>query len=85
MDVIIWQDAFLILEGRKFCDFVFCEPVDFEIINVYMRIMQRKSKEYGFKIHCMDTMVQSEIFDRLKKYGSTRKLHGDDYEGFIAI
>ncbi|XP_073138157.1 uncharacterized protein [Henckelia pumila] len=57
LDVVIWEDESMMLDGRKFCHFVFGKPVDFEIINVYMRIMQAKSKEYGSEIYCVDTTV----------------------------
>ncbi|XP_073152520.1 uncharacterized protein [Henckelia pumila] len=84
LDVIVWQNECLRLTGPQFCPFLFLEPVESEIINVYMIIMQKKSIDYGFEIYCMDTIVQREVLQNLEKYGKHRILYNTDYEVFLS-
>ncbi|XP_075478875.1 uncharacterized protein LOC142519732 [Primulina tabacum] len=58
LPVVVWEDAVMSLSGPILCHFLFGDPVESEIINVYMRIMQKQSLQHGFEIYCMDTMVQ---------------------------
>ncbi|XP_073042283.1 uncharacterized protein [Primulina eburnea] len=57
LDVVVWEDAVMSLSGPIICHFLFGDPVESEIINVHMRIMQKQSLQHGFEIYCMDTMV----------------------------
>ncbi|KZV32892.1 hypothetical protein F511_01403 [Dorcoceras hygrometricum] len=58
MDVIVWEDEHMSLSGHALCTLLFHEPVESEIINVYMRIMRQQSLLNGSEIFCMDTNVQ---------------------------
>ncbi|XP_075480820.1 uncharacterized protein LOC142521500 [Primulina tabacum] len=84
LDVVIWQDKFMRLIGPIFCHFLFGDPVASEIINVYMRIMQKQSFEHGFEIYCMDTIVQDEVVTKLQEFGKRRMVHRNDYGAFLA-
>ncbi|XP_073279783.1 uncharacterized protein [Primulina huaijiensis] len=75
LDVVVWQDKFMRLIGPIFCHFLFGDPVASEIINVYMRIMQKQSFEHGFEIYCMYTIVQDKVVTKLQEYGKRRMVH----------
>ncbi|KZV50337.1 multidrug resistance pump [Dorcoceras hygrometricum] len=84
LDVIVWEDEHMSLRGHALCTLLFREPVESEIINVYMRIMRQQSLLNGSEIFCMDTNVQREILEHLEKFGKRRKIQNTDYEAFIS-
>ncbi|KZV32915.1 hypothetical protein F511_01426 [Dorcoceras hygrometricum] len=84
LDVIVWEDEYMSLSGHALCTLLFREPVESEIINVYMRIMRQQSLLNGSKIFCMDTNVQREILEHLEKFGKRRKIQNTDYEAFAS-
>ncbi|KZV50739.1 hypothetical protein F511_25052 [Dorcoceras hygrometricum] len=84
LDVIVWEDEHMSLSGHALCTLLFHEPVESEIINVYMRIMRQQSLLNGSEIFCMDTNVQREILEHLEKFGKRRKIQNTDYEAFAS-
>ncbi|KZV34341.1 hypothetical protein F511_35641 [Dorcoceras hygrometricum] len=84
LDVIVWEDKHMSLGGHALCSLLFREPVESEIINVYMRIMRQESLLNGSEIFCMDTNVQQEILEHLEKFGKRRKIQDTDYEAFVS-
>ncbi|XP_075485950.1 uncharacterized protein LOC142525522 [Primulina tabacum] len=85
LDVVVWEDAVMSLSGPILCHFLFGDPVESEIINVYMRIMQKQSLQHGFEIYCMDTMVQKEVLTKLEQHGKRSMVHRDDYGAFLSL
>ncbi|KZV39899.1 hypothetical protein F511_04539 [Dorcoceras hygrometricum] len=83
-NVIVWEDEHMSLSGHALCTLLFHEPVESEIINVYMRIMRQQSLLNGSEIFCMDTNVQREILEHLEKFGKRRKIQNTDYEAFAS-
>ncbi|XP_075500465.1 uncharacterized protein LOC142539058 isoform X2 [Primulina tabacum] len=83
LDVTTWMDEHICLTGPLFCDFLFGELVSGIMINVYMRIMQKKSMDYGFETYCMDTLVQKEVLEDLVRYGKRRHISKTEYGNFI--
>ncbi|XP_073138121.1 uncharacterized protein [Henckelia pumila] len=71
--VDVWLDGIVHLPGSIFCDFLFGNLVSHEIINVQMRMMEKFSVDNGNEIFCMDTLVQAELFEHLKKFGKKMK------------
>ncbi|KZV44401.1 hypothetical protein F511_38651 [Dorcoceras hygrometricum] len=84
LDVIVWEDEHMSLSGHALCTLLFHEPVESEIINVYMRIMRQQSLLNGSEIFCMDTNVQREILEHLEKFGKRRKIQNSEYEAFAS-
>ncbi|XP_075500467.1 uncharacterized protein LOC142539058 isoform X4 [Primulina tabacum] len=85
LDVTTWMDEHICLTGPLFCDFLFGELVSGIMINVYMRIMQKKSMDYGFETYCMDTLVQKEVLEDLVRYGKRRHISKTEYGNFIVF
>ncbi|XP_073290647.1 uncharacterized protein [Primulina huaijiensis] len=85
LPVVVWQDTVMSLSGPILCHFLFGDPVESEIINVYMRIMQKQSLHHGFEIYCMDTMVQKEVLTKLEQHGKRSMVHRDDYGAFLSL
>ncbi|XP_073027933.1 uncharacterized protein [Primulina eburnea] len=77
------MDEHICLTGPVSCDFLFGELVSGIMINVYMRIMQKKSMDYGFETYCMDTLVQKEVLEALVRYGKRRHISKTEYGNFI--
>lgn len=85
LDVVVWRDAFISLSGPIFCRFLFGDPIESEIINVYMRIMQKQSLQHGHEIYCIDTFVQKEVLTKMKQHGRRMMVHRADYGAFHAL